>query len=336
MNIIIKSNSQFSVTSIHYAPNGELCIELSSEKGNEKNRYQYTANLGNGQSEELPSLNLLEYTRNYVANSTIKEKSKDPYNQMARFLEAYGDCTIDKITTEYLQGFISHLQSAGLAPNTVRLYFQKITCVLNNAYKEGLFDERILRRVQRVKRPKEKKCFLTEAELKRMIRNRRYGRYDNLESMFLFSCMTGLRFGDVQGLKWKDVKHDGKHLFLEFHQHKTDTCESLPLCDGAESLLRTKKRSGEHVFDRVSNQWVNQVLKRWCRDSRIKKPVMFHTARHTFCVLLLTNDVPIFTVQQLMCHSDINTTKVYADLLNRTMSKAVKKMPLFEMHRQAV
>ena len=111
MNIIIKSNFQFSVTSIHYAPNGELCIELSSEKGNEKNRYQYTANLGNGQSEELPSLNLLEYTRNYVANSTIKEKSKDPYNQMARFLEAYGDCTIDKITTEYLQGFISHLQT---------------------------------------------------------------------------------------------------------------------------------------------------------------------------------------------------------------------------------
>ena len=58
MNIIINTDFQFSVTSIRYTPNGELCIELSSEKGNEKNRYQYTANLGNGQSEELPSLNL--------------------------------------------------------------------------------------------------------------------------------------------------------------------------------------------------------------------------------------------------------------------------------------
>ncbi len=28
-----------------------------------------------------------------------------------------------------------------------------------------------------------------------------------------------------------------------------------------------------------------------------------------------------------MCHSDINTTKVYADLLNKTKSKAVRKMP---------
>lgn len=336
MNIVIKSDFQFSVTSIRYAPNGELCIELSSENGNPKNRYQYTADLGSGQAEEKPLVSLVDYSRKFMENSRIKEKSKDPYRQMLRFLGSYGDCTLDKVTTEYLQGFIGHLQSVGLAPNTVRLYFQKITCVLNNAYKEGLFDERILRRVQRVKRPREKKSFLTEAELKRLVRNRRYGIYGETESMFLFSCMTGLRFGDVQGLRWKDVKRDGKHLSLEFHQQKTDTSESLPLCECAESLLRTQKKEGEYVFGRVSNQWVNQVLKRWCRDSRIKKPVVFHTARHTFCVLLLTNDVPIFTVQQLMCHSDINTTKVYADLLNRTKTKAVKKMPLFKMHRQAV
>ena len=53
----------------------------------------------------------------------------------------------------------------------------------------------------------------------------------------------------------------------------------------------------------------------------------FHSARHTFCVLLLTKEVPIYTVQQLMCHSDIGSTNVYADLLNKTKAKAVKKLP---------
>ena len=61
----------------------------------------------------------------------------------------------------------------------------------------------------------------------------------------------------------------------------------------------------------------------------MKKPVTFHSARHTFCVLLLTREVPIYTVQQLMCHSDIGSTKVYADLLNGTKAKAVKKIPAF-------
>lgn len=56
--------------------------------------------------------------------------------------------------------------------------------------------------------------------------------------------------------------------------------------------------------------------------------ISFHIARHTFCVLLLTKDVPIYTVQQLMCHSEIGSTKVYADLLNKTKEKAVKRLPI--------
>ena len=84
----------------------------------------------------------------------------------------------------------------------------------------------------------------------------------------------------------------------------------------------------DHFFCFVSSaNKINFAIKRWCKNARIKKPVSFHSARHTFCVLLLTKDVPIYTVQQLMCHSDINTTKVYADLLNKTKSKAVRKMP---------
>lgn len=145
--------------------------------------------------------------------------------------------------------------------------------------------------------------------------------------MFLFSCMTGLRFGDIKRLRWKDVKRSGKHLMLEFHQQKTDTHERLPLCAEAESILRSLKRSGEYVFKDESNQLTNKVVKKWCKEAKIKKPVSFHSARHTFCVLLLTKDVPIYTVQQLMCHSDIGSTSVYADLLNKTKAKAVKKIP---------
>lgn len=335
MNIKLVSNFKFTVTSIHYAPDGELRIELSSEAGGGGSLYQYKASLGGG-TEELPSISLAGYIREYTEKSPIKEKSKDPYRQMVKFLERYGDRTIDKVTTEYLQGFITFLQAAGLSTNTVRLYFQKLTCVLHSAYREGLFDDRILLRVQRVRRPKERKCFLTETELRRMARGRRHGSHETVESMFLFSCLTGLRFGDITRLRWKDVKREGKHLCLEFLQQKTGTRETLPLCEGAEELLRGLERRGERVFGPVTNQHANKVLKQWIKDSGVRKPATFHTGRHTFCVLLLTNEVPIFTVQQLMCHSDISTTKVYADTLNRTKYKAVRRLPILEPGKKAV
>ncbi len=248
---------------------------------------------------------------------------------MCKHLETYGDMAVDKVTTAYLQNFIQYLQSQNLKSGTVRLYFQKLACILHDAYKNGFFDDRILQRVKRPKREQEKKSFLTETELKKLTSHRLSDEYNNIQTMFLFSCMTGLRYSDVQSLRWKNVKRNGKHLQLEFHQQKTDTNERLPLCAEAEALLRSQKRSGEYVFKEETNQKVNAVLKRWCKEAKIKKPVSFHSGRHTFCVLLLTKEVPIYTVQQLMCHSDINTTKIYADLLNKTMAKAVRKLPTF-------
>ena len=327
MNIKIDSNFQFSVASIQYTSTGELSICLSSDEFHTDIHYQYSASLGNGQAEERPSVSLLQYAKAYAASANIKPKTRESYMHVCGHLADYGDSTMDKVTTNYLQGFILHLQSKGMKPGSVRLYFQKLACVLHDAYKNGLFDDRILQRVKRPKREQEKKSFLTETELKKLTSHRLPDGYNNIQSMFLFSCMTGLRYSDVQGLRWKDVKRNGKHLLLEFHQQKTDTYERLPLCAEAEALLRGQKRGGEYVFKEETNQKVNVVLKRWCKEARIKKPVSFHSARHTFCVLLLTKEVPIYTVQQLMCHSDIATTKIYADLLNKTKTKALRKLP---------
>jgi integrase len=327
MNIRIESDFSFSVSSIQYTPNGEVQIILTSDEKKTDSRYQYTASLGTGQAEEKPSISLLQYAKDYADTAIITPKTKDSYRLMCNHLEIYGDSEIDKITTSYLQGFITYLKSVGLKSGTVRLYFQKLACVLHDAYKNGLFDDRILQRVKRPKREQEKKSFLSETELKKLTRHQLPGEYDNIQKMFLFSCMTGLRYSDVQGLRWKDVKRSGKHFQLEFHQQKTDTQEHLPLSEKAETLLKGLKHNGEHVFGEESNQQTNKVLKRWCKEAKVRKPVSFHSARHTFCVLLLTKDVPIYTVQQLMCHSDIGSTNVYADLLNKTKAKALRKLP---------
>ena len=329
MDIKIDSNFRFSVVSIQYTATGELSISLSSDSSSSDVHYQYSASLGCGQAKERPNISLLQYAKSFATSTNIKSKTRDSYRLMCKHIEIYGDILIDKITTAYLQDFIQYLQSKGMKPGSVRLYFQKLACVLHDAYKNELFDDRILQRVKRPKREQGKKCFLSETELKKLTKHGLSEEYNNIQKMFLFSVMTGLRYGDLQGLRWKDVKRNGKHLQLEFHQQKTCTNERLPLCAEAEALLRGQKRSGEYVFNEETNQKVNKVLKHWCKEAKIKKPISFHSARHTFCVLLLTKEVPIYTVQQLMCHSDINTTNVYADLLNKTKEKAVRKLPTF-------
>ena len=107
---------------------------MTSENSHTDVQYRYTACLGDGQAEEKPSVSLMQYAREFAATANIKAKTKDTYRLMRDHLETYGDITIDKVTTAYLQGFIGHLQSQGLKTGTVRLYFQKLACVLHAGF----------------------------------------------------------------------------------------------------------------------------------------------------------------------------------------------------------
>ena len=72
-------------------------------------------------------------------------------------VKGYGDIDMEHITTIYLQNFITHMESQCLGRGTVRLYSQKLACVLHHAYKNELFDVRILDRAQRPQKLKDKK-----------------------------------------------------------------------------------------------------------------------------------------------------------------------------------
>ena len=237
---------------------------------------------------------------------------------------------MDEITTEYLQGFVSYLGSSDLSKGTVYLYFSKLKCVLHDAYKHDLFDERILLRVKPPQRERSRKVFLTESEIRRLAKVDIPKDKQNIRDMFLFSCFSGLRFSDVSKLKRKDIVKKGDKMTINFRQQKTSTDESLPLSEQARRIILSQGTAGQYVFDHEEEPQVNLFLKQLCKRAKIKKRVSFHTARHTFCVMLLTHDVPIFTVQKLMCHTDIRSTNIYADLLNKTKSKAVSKLPFWD------
>lgn len=119
MNIKIESNFQFSVAAIQYAPNGQLCISLISDGFQSNAHYQYTACLGNGHAEEKPIVSLLNYAKEFASAANITSKTKDSYRLMCNHLGVYGDCSIDKVSAAYLQGFITYLQSQNLKPGGI-------------------------------------------------------------------------------------------------------------------------------------------------------------------------------------------------------------------------
>jgi site-specific recombinase XerD len=55
----------------------------------------------------------------------------------------------------------------------------------------------------------------------------------------------------------------------------------------------------------------------------ITKPITFHSSRHSFATMMLTLGVDIYTVSKLLGHKSVQTTQIYAKIVNKKKESAV-------------
>jgi len=72
--------------------------------------------------------------------------------------------------------------------------------------------------------------------------------------------------------------------------------------------------------------WISRPLKVWIEASDIKKHVTFHCGRHSFASLLLENGVDIYTIKNLMGHTNVRTTQIYTHIVNEKKEKAANTL----------
>ena len=85
------------------------------------------------------------------------------------------------------------------------------------------------------------------------------------------------------------------------------------------------------VFSVPSPTQLGRVIRQWCKDAAIDKRVSFHTARHTFATLALTQGVDLYTVSKLLGHKTIQATQIYAKIVDEKKKAAL--VPMIEVRQ---
>lgn len=238
----------------------------------------------------------------------------------------------EQVTVEWVDGVRRYFDTQAktksgnlISKNTASTYFNKIRAVINDAYAKGIITRNPLSQVKGIKAEQNERVYLTIDEVRALVKTE--CRYDVLKNAFLFSCLTGLRWSDINKLDWTEISlFDGVHR-ITFNQKKTGNLQYLDIPPQAYQLMGEPAGQGRVFQSLKYSAYMNTELLRWTMAAGIAKHVTFHAGRHTFAVSLLCNGVDIYTVSRLMGHNEVKTTQVYADIIDSVRKDAMHKIP---------
>ena len=229
------------------------------------------------------------------------------------------DLSFDGVKPDLIDDFKYYLQtsakiqtdgrSGGLSAGTAASYFTKFMAVVRKAKTNGYISHTVPV-FKREKQPDSLRAFLTLEELQTLAKTPCEQPY--LRGAALFSAFTGLRFSDIEKMKWGEVQHGPDGYFIQFRIQKTKDMMSLPIGEKAFALLGKPGRPDEKIFKGfVYSNSLNLKLRVWVAAAGIKKKITFHSFRHTYATLQLNAGTDIYTVSKMLGHKDIELSLIH-------------------------
>lgn len=287
-----------------------------------------------------------------VCVEKAKKREREGINRhtRARTIEYTGEIVeqyhcnskLNEVDKNFVHGFIDYLKNVYVIPHglpnagnhlkesTADAKYKAFKFVLTQAVNEGIIAKNPCDQIDSSNLfhvPESEKVYLTEEELDKLagtpIRN------GITRQVYLFMCFCGLRISDVKALKWSEIEMGKKRWRIRRRLQKTQTPIYLPLSKRAISFLpeRRDATDDDYVFQNlISEQAMNRNLKEWAKAAGINKDLTLHTSRHTFATMLLTKGADLYTTCKLLGHSDIQTTQIYAKVIDKKMEEAVDKL----------
>lgn len=217
-----------------------------------------------------------------------------------------------------------------LADFTLVLFEETVKAIFNKAVRDGLIPfnpVQDLAKEERFHVPDKHREYLTTDELKRFLAVETQTQTEQtVQKAFGFSCMTGLRLGDMQRLRWSDIKTIGEVQAVSIIQHKTKRLVTVPLNELALSLLPPRPDNGEDgiIFPLVKKpDNVAKYVRRIKEKAGIEKDFTYHSSRHSAATLAITAGAELYSVSKILGHGSIVSTQVYASVNMEKKAEAV-------------
>lgn len=303
----------------------------------------------------LNEIAALYFTDKALHNKNNEKRRKD---YQKHFALLFGESDIADITSDIIEKW-QRDKSKEICEATKRVYASKtinnlmndLSAIINHAIAKGKFKgENPIKSIKRQKVQNERQRYLSTEETKLLLDEiRKHKDGEILELFVILSLSTGGRIKTICNIRVQDIDiTNGIITLLDF---KNETLYKgflsqaiMKYCKDWASKNHFKRPDflisydGSRLFKEddtneevkfISNRLkpiLNRLFNKGLDPSNAIDRAVIHTLRHTYASQLAIAGTPIFTIQKLMNHKDINQTLRYAKLAPETGKDAVLSM----------
>jgi integrase/recombinase XerC len=289
------------------------------------------------QKKEWPALffNYLLVERGYSEKTKIAYE--EDMNDFFDFLNNSGDDNYLSINHLDVRAYLSFLYDKEYSRNSISRKIASLRSFYQFLLKHEAIKENPFSYVHMKKKQLRLPRFFYEKEMEALFEAAQGQKPLELRNRALLEILygTGIRVSECANLTLEQVDFNARVLFIHGKGNKD---RYVPFGSFAEDalkdylensrtvLMEKYQKNHSYVFinhhgEQLTTTGIEYILNQLIKKSSLSSDIHPHMLRHTFATHLLNNGADMRTVQELLGHSDLSTTQIYAHVTKESLQK---------------
>lgn len=243
------------------------------------------------------------------------------------FMENRGIGDVNNITKDDLNAYMESMEAQKFAAATISRNIASLKAFYHYLIKEGIVTEDVTEDLKAPKIEKKIPEILTTDEVIRLLNQPKGDSPKEIRDKAMLELLyaTGIRVSELISLKLSDVnlkmsyilcRDSNKERIIPFGREAKNALVKY-LDKAREDMLGNN--DSDVLFSNCSGQAMSRqgfwkLIKYYAKKADIKSEITPHTLRHSFAAHLVENGADLRSVQEMLGHSDISTTQIYANM----------------------
>ena len=248
----------------------------------------------------------------HASDNTVASYLRD-VRQFTTYLEQTDGPALEACTQETVCAYVRHLTSIGKSPATVSRCVASLKSFYGYCVSTGAVAQSPVHDIPQQKAEKRLPQILTGREVELLLEQPK--------------CTDMKGYRDKAMLETLYAIGNGKSRIIPIYPaairaltaYVTDIRPNM-IAEPDEQALFVNLNGG-----RISRQGVWKIIQHYQQTAQIDKEITPHTLRHSFAAHLLENGADLYSLQEMLGHSDISSTQVYAQVVKKTLKSVYEK-----------